>query len=334
MEAVEHLIERKMLSKDFAAMILQQFDQSALQVIQTYSQADEPIVLEADDIAGFKSFPEKGKMVFVLDNVSIYRIYPMAKIAAFVAMENAIKANLDSRKQTRGTQVTQQKKPRPRRLTQAGDASKEAEVFVARLGPKIGRLMILADSPMAANFPSSVAVVDQEQFVPIQVPIIPTPHHMFVAYKRIKGSKSKELEPVKPEPEFRVPDVPKRIKESRMLGGYDPSDEATAPKQTVIPRIRFQVQPPLPRPKMSTSKPSETSAVSTDRQGTSKECLEKSDKLRERPGNRQETSQKQEPTSKNDRGTSKELETSSTERQTCFVKMSRPSSFGNKRSGK
>ena len=329
MEAVEHLIERKMLSKDFAAMILQQFDQSALQVIRTYSQADEPIVLEADDIAGFKSFPEKGKMVFVLDNVSVYRIYPMAKIEAFVAMENAIKANLESRKQTRGNQVTQQKKPRPRRLTQAGDASKEAEVFVARLGPKIGRLMILADSPMAANFPSSVAVVDQERFVPIQVPTIPTPHHMFVAYKRIKGAKPKELEPVKPEPEFRVPDVPKRIKESRMLGGYDPSDEATAPRETVIPRIRFQVQTSLSRPKTSTS------AVSTDRQGTSKECLEKSEKLRERPGNRQETSQKQEPTSKNDPGTSKEqLETSSTERQTCFVKMSRPSSFSNKRSGK
>jgi hypothetical protein len=194
--------------------------------------------------------------------------------------------------------------------------------------------MILADSPMAANFPSSVAVVDQERFVPIQVPTIPTPHHMFVAYKRIKGSKPKELVPVNPEPEFRVPDVPKRIKESRMLGGYDPSDEATAPKQTPIPRVRFQVQPLLPRPKMSTSKPSETSAVSTDRQGTSKECLEKSEKLRERPGNRQETSKKQEPTSNNDPGTSKEMEISSTERQTCFVKMSHPSSFSNKRSGK
>ncbi len=324
-------------------MILQQFDQSALQVIRTYSQADEPIVLEADDIAGFRSFPEKGKMVFVLDNVSVYRIYPMAKIAAFVAMENAMKANQESSKKTRG-KVIQQKKARPRRLTQADDTMEVASsnsVFAARLEPKIDRLMILADSPMAANFPNSVAVVDQERFVPIQVPTIPTPHHMFVAYKRIKGSKPKELEPVKPEPEFRVPDVPKRIKESRMLGGYDPSDEATAPKQTPIPRVRCQVQTSLSRPKTSTSKPSEPLAVSTDHQGTSKECLEKSEKLRERPGNRQETSKKQEPTSENDPGksnnhpgTSKELETTTAERQACFVKMSRPSSFSNKCSKK
>jgi hypothetical protein len=39
MEAFELLIESKMLSKEFAAMILQQFDQSALRVIQIYSKA-------------------------------------------------------------------------------------------------------------------------------------------------------------------------------------------------------------------------------------------------------------------------------------------------------